>query len=390
MMLNKSIELFFSYAHEDEELRDELAKHLAILKRQKVISTWYDRDISAGDESKQEIEKRLNSADVILLLISADFLASDFCWGIELKRAMERHEAGEARVIPIIVREVDWKGSPFGKLQALPKNAEPVTNWANRDQAFADIARGIRRAVKDLRALPSNPNQNSSFYIERPPIETNCYQTITQPGALLRIKAPQKMGKTFLLEKVLDYGRKQDYQTVKLDLRLAEKNILADYQSFLKSICVEVAESLGLEAQLENYWRELYGLNKNCTRYWQKYLLPSLNKPLVFALDNFERLFAYEELFDNFCSLLRGWYELAKAETKVGLLWQQLRLVVVHSTEVYPKLDTNYSPFNVGVAMELPEFTQQQVAQAATHYPLEGKLSEAGLQELMELVGGHP
>ncbi|NEP00460.1 MAG: toll/interleukin-1 receptor domain-containing protein [Symploca sp. SIO2E9] len=164
-MSDKSIELFFSYAHEDEELRDELAKHLAILQRQKVISTWYDRDISAGDEWKPEIEKRLNSADVILLLISANFLASDFCWGVELKRAMERHEAGEARVIPIIVREVDWKGAPFGKLQALPKNAEPVTNWANRDQAFADIARGIRRAVKDLRASASNPNQNSTFYM---------------------------------------------------------------------------------------------------------------------------------------------------------------------------------------------------------------------------------
>ena len=146
---NQAIEVFFSYAHEDEELRDELAKHLKLLERQKVISAWYDRDISAGDDWKQEIEQRLNSADVILLLISADFLASDFCWGVELKRAMERHETGEARVIPIILREVDWKGAPFGNLQALPKNAKPVTNWANRDQAFADIARGIRQVVKD-------------------------------------------------------------------------------------------------------------------------------------------------------------------------------------------------------------------------------------------------
>ncbi len=147
---NQAIEVFFSYAHEDEELRDELAKHLKLLERQKVISAWYDRDISAGDDWKQEIEQRLNSADVILLLISADFLASDFCWGVELDRAMERHETVQARVIPIILREVDWKGAPFGKLQALPKNAEPVTNWANRDQAFADIARGIRQVVKEL------------------------------------------------------------------------------------------------------------------------------------------------------------------------------------------------------------------------------------------------
>ena len=157
-MSDKSIEVFFSYAHEDEKLRDELAKHLKLLQWQKVISTWYDREISAGDEWKQEIEKRLNSADVILLLISADFLASDFCWGVELKRAMERHEAGEAHVIPIILREVDWKGATFGKLQALPKNAKPVNNWASRDMAFADIARGIRKAVEGLVNQPPNRN----------------------------------------------------------------------------------------------------------------------------------------------------------------------------------------------------------------------------------------
>ena len=147
---NQAIEVFFSYAHEDEDLRNELAKHLKLLERQKVIKSWYDRDISAGNEWKSEIEKQLNSAQIILLLISSDFLASDFCWSVELEQAMQRHEAREARVIPIILREVDWHNAPFGKLHALPKNAEPVTNWANRDQAFADIARGISRVVKEL------------------------------------------------------------------------------------------------------------------------------------------------------------------------------------------------------------------------------------------------
>lgn len=144
------IEVFFSYAHEDEKLRDELAKHLKLLQRQGVISAWHDRQIIAGTEWGSEIDENLETAQVILLLVSADFLASDYCYDVELKRAMERHEAKEARVIPIILREVDWHGAPFGKLQALPKNAEPVTNWQNLDQAFADIARGIRRAVEDL------------------------------------------------------------------------------------------------------------------------------------------------------------------------------------------------------------------------------------------------
>ncbi|NMG10215.1 TIR domain-containing protein [Brasilonema sp. UFV-L1] len=146
----KAIEVFFSYAHEDENLRNELAKHLKLLERQEVIKAWYDRDITAGGEWKTEIEKQLKSAQIILLLVSSDFLASDFCWSVELERAMKRHEVGEARVIPIILREVDWHEAPFAKLQALPRNAEPVTNWGNRDQAFTDIARGIRRVVEEL------------------------------------------------------------------------------------------------------------------------------------------------------------------------------------------------------------------------------------------------
>ena len=147
---NQVIEVFLSYAHEDENLRDELAKHLKLLERQRVISAWYDRQITAGTEWKGQIDNHLETAKIILLLVSADFLASDYCYDVELKRAMERHEAKEARVIPIILREVDWKGAPFGKLQALPRNAEPVTNWSNPDPAFADIARGIRRAVEEI------------------------------------------------------------------------------------------------------------------------------------------------------------------------------------------------------------------------------------------------
>ncbi len=147
---NQVIEVFFSYAHKDEELRDELANHLKLLERQGVISAWHDRQITAGTNWEGQIDEHLESAKIILLLVSADFLASDYCYDVELKRAMERHEAKEARVIPIILREVDWQGASFGKLQALPKNAEPVTNWPNRDRAFADIARGIRRAVEEL------------------------------------------------------------------------------------------------------------------------------------------------------------------------------------------------------------------------------------------------
>src|ERR1700674_5538908 len=138
---HNSVEVFYSYAHEDEKLRDELVKHLANLRRQGVITEWYDRDISAGKEWDAEIEQHLNSANVILLLISPDFMNSDYSNDVEVKRAMERHEAGDARVIPIILRPVDWEGAPFSKLQALPTDAKPVTSWDDPDEAFLSVVK---------------------------------------------------------------------------------------------------------------------------------------------------------------------------------------------------------------------------------------------------------
>ena len=146
----KTLEVFFSYSHKDEELRDELSKHLTILKRRQVISGWHDRRIGAGREWEKEIDTHLNAAHIVLLLVSSDFLASDYCYDVEVKRAMERHDAGEVRVIPVILRDVNWKGAPFSKLNALPKDGRAVTSWPNRDEAFRNVAEGITQAVDEL------------------------------------------------------------------------------------------------------------------------------------------------------------------------------------------------------------------------------------------------
>ena len=146
----RPVEVFYSYAHADEDFRAELVKHLRLLERQGVITGWHDRNISAGTDWKNAIDDHLESAGIILLLISADFLASDYCYDFELKRAMERHAEGKARVIPIILRKCDWSSAPFGKLQALPKNARPVRNWDDPDEAYTDVVGGIRRAVKEI------------------------------------------------------------------------------------------------------------------------------------------------------------------------------------------------------------------------------------------------
>ena len=150
-MTSKPIKIFFSYSHKDEPFREQLETHLSMLKRQGLIKPWHDRMITAGDEWKGQIDDNLNVADIILLLVTANFLASDYCYDIEMMRAMERHEINEARVVPIILTPVEgWMHSPFAKLQILPKDGKPVTKWEDRDEAFVNVAQGIRRVIESL------------------------------------------------------------------------------------------------------------------------------------------------------------------------------------------------------------------------------------------------
>jgi hypothetical protein len=139
--------VFFSYSHKDEALRDQLEVHLSALKRDGAIETWHDRRITAGDPLGQRIDEQLERADLILLLVSPDFLASDYCHDVEMQRALARHAEGSIRVIPVILRPCDWKHSPFAHLLAAPTDGKPITRWPDRDEAFLDVVRQIRAAV---------------------------------------------------------------------------------------------------------------------------------------------------------------------------------------------------------------------------------------------------
>ena len=153
-------EVFISYSHEDSSFLPKLRNHLQSLKEQNLINTWSDTDISPGTEWEPQIMGRLNSAQIILLLISADFMGSKFCYSIEMKTAIQRHKDKQARVLPIVLRSVDWEGAPFAELQMLPTGAKPIKQWSDMDEAFKDVARGIRKAIKDLdeeKAKPANP-----------------------------------------------------------------------------------------------------------------------------------------------------------------------------------------------------------------------------------------
>src|SRR2546421_1126439 len=143
-----AVKIFFCYAHEDEALLKKLKTHLRPLQRQGYIDVWHDRDITAGAEWEREISEHLNSAHIILLLVSPDFMASDYCYSNEMKRAMERHDLGEAYVIPILLRPTYWKGAPFAKLQMLPTDTKPVMDrsWTE-DEAFYDVVENISTVV---------------------------------------------------------------------------------------------------------------------------------------------------------------------------------------------------------------------------------------------------
>jgi hypothetical protein len=148
---NRPLNVFISYAHEDENHLKSLQKHLALLKRQGFIEMWHDREIVPGADFSMDIHTELSRADIILLLVSASFLYSDYCYEKEMAKALQRHNSGKARLVPIIIRAVDWHSAPFGHLLALPKDGKPVDSWDNEDEAWTDITRGIRRVIKELR-----------------------------------------------------------------------------------------------------------------------------------------------------------------------------------------------------------------------------------------------
>ncbi len=198
-----AIEVFISYSHKDQAFREELEIHLSNLKRHNIISSWYDGDITPGAEWERQIMERLTSAQIILLLISADFIHSDFCSSIEMKQAIDRHNAGEACVIPVLLRPTDWQGAPFDKLKMLPNDAKAVTKWRSRDDAFADIVQGIRAAIEELTntgktATPFSASSTMQMSIWNVPYQRNLLFTGRQE-VLKRLYEALRVGKTAAL-----------------------------------------------------------------------------------------------------------------------------------------------------------------------------------------------
>lgn len=229
---------------------------------------------------------------------------------------------------------------------------------------------------------------DSPFYVERPPVEARCYDTILQPGALIRIHAPRQWGKTSLMARILEQARWQGYRTVTLNLQLANSQIFSSLDRFLQWFCASVGKSLGLPNHVADCWDEILGSNSSGTDYFENYLLAEIDTPVVLGLDDLDIIFQYPDITLNFLGLLRTWHEKAKYGNHYSSIWKKLRFVIVHYMNVDMLSNINHSAFNIGLSIELSTFCSKQVQDLARRHRLNWSANQ--VEQLMSLVGGHP
>lgn len=234
-------------------------------------------------------------------------------------------------------------------------------------------------------ASPGPPvGLNSPFYVDPKGVLERCLRETLKPGALVRIRAPKKTGKTSLLKRLLDAVSNKGYRLVYINLQDVDKQFLTDLDQFLRWFCSKVSDVLGLDRQLDTYWDKEAGSISNSTTYFQAGILSKLDTPLVLALDEVDRLFEYPQVYDFF-TLLRRWND----EANNLEVWENLRTVVTYSTGVYIKLDIHQSPFNAGVPITLPSLNAQQIQSLAQRYGIKA-FGDKEAQDLIAMVGGQP
>ncbi|WP_088889491.1 AAA-like domain-containing protein [Leptolyngbya ohadii] len=282
----------------------------------------------------------------------------------ELEESRQPAIVGESRKLELVQPEVE---SVQKKVQAEVETPAPV----DRPRLDLDVPEG---------QVPIE----SPLYVERPPIEARCYETIVDPGALIRIKAPRQMGKSSLMLRIHHYASEQDYQPALLNFQMVDRESLSSLDSFLQWFCSSITGELNLDDRLAEFWKGTFSPKNKCTNYFQRYLLPELKRPVVLCLDEVDQVFEYPTIATDFFGMLRAWHE----DAKVKPIWKNLRLVIVHSKEVYIPLNINQSPFNVGVPIELPQLTHAQVVDLVKRHGL--NWSDARITQLIDMVGGHP
>lgn len=326
---------------------------------------------------------------------------------VRLKQAIEivntlvfKAEQRHLSPVEILIIQGTWESLDYDKIAAQNQYATSYIRqdvapklWKRLSQALGEKVKksNLSQVLDQLLIVTQErqAQQSQSFvdsrYIERPPVESICYSSLLKPSALVRVKAAKLMGKTLLMGRILQQLEETvEYRTILLSLRLADRQThLNNLSRFLRWFCLNLTQELGLPDALDEYWNEEgIGAKVSCTTYLEQYLLTEVETPLVLVLDDVDLLFPHPEVYEDFFGLLRSWHEKSRLRRQ----WQRLRLVIIHSTDIYIRLNINQSPFNVGVPIELPEFSLEQ----AQHFAKQHQVTPNLVEELMALVGGHP
>lgn len=255
------------------------------------------------------------------------------------------------------------------------------------------IEEQLSQKSKALTQIPDYPGSaisfSSPFYIERNIEETKAYSELKQPGCLLRIKSPRKMGKSSLVLRLKDQADVEGFNIINIDFMQTDRSIISNLDTLLKWLCYQVTMQLGLECKQSEYWNPIVGSKLSCTNYLKDYVLPNCSAPIVLFINELNILFDFEDISKDFLPLLRSWHEEAKHDANM----QKIKQVLVYSTEVYVQLDINLSPFNVGLPIELSPFTGEQLSALAKVYGFNWKhdeMANSPITQLLNKLGGHP
>jgi len=372
------------------------------------------KSINWGQNWIERIDQELKQCDYFLLLLSEQSASSDMVAGeVRTARGL-RDKIGKPVILPIRVNlpiDDPLNYELRSVLQTIQQKLwrSPVDTPILVAEILALMSVGaapepVAETMSPLRTIPAKNRPPlpvadlelpggtiplaSEFYVVREPWDVRCCQEIEKKAGLVRIKAPRQMGKTSLLVRIRHHAAEKGFRTIVLDFLETDETTFESSSVFLKRFCVLVSRQLGISLRkVTEFWDEYEGIlspKETCSDYIEQYVLMDLTEPLFLGMDELDRLFPYGQAAKEFLMLLRAW----NGKAKVNEIWSKLRMVIAHSTESYVVMDTNSSPFNVGYAVDLPEFTSAQVLDLATRHGLNWETTE--VEQLMAMVGGHP
>ena len=394
-----TFQVFIAYAPPDQRFLKSLEAHLAPLEQDGSLKIGHAHKVSPGSEWERDISEQLEAADLILPLLSADFLAAPAQRGYDVQQIIRLGQSEQTTVAPVIVRACDWEHSVFGQLKPLPDHGRPIEQWRSKDEAFASIARAVRDLVDQWRQTPRRTpapasaafgpllehgamKADSPYFIERGVLRDAERQLRTQEPTVT-IRGPRKAGKSSLLVRLAEAARKRGERTCRLDFQNLGEACFASSDRLLWEIADCLAERLNVDADPGDAWEStLRSPPRKLTRFVERSILS--DGPLTLLLDETDRIFSYEECRRDLFPMLRSWHN----QRSESPLWDGFRLVVAHAGSPAQWItDPNQSTFNVGAQLRLRDFQTAEALRLNSLY--NHPVPSDRIEELLEWVSGH-